>query len=98
MKKLTRAKAIKEYCLECMGCDLRRAQLMGRNPCGNGPVQASQLIRECEDIFCALYNYRTGLDQTPGQAKRIPTTRQKTVWNNLKSRQKLKRIATCAQS
>jgi hypothetical protein len=90
MNRLTRAKAIKEHCLECMGCDLRRAKLIGREPCGNGPVQAAQMVRECEDKFCSNYNYRTGRETTPGMKKRIVAVNVKNALHEGRKRQKEK--------
>jgi len=84
MKRLTRAKSIKLFCLSCFGWE------EGREKGYTGHDQAVKMVRECESIDCALYNFRTGAETTPGRTKLIPTARQKAVRNRLKTLPKTK--------
>lgn len=97
-ERLTRAKAIKEWCLECMGCDFRRAKLTGRKACGTGPIQAAQMVRECEDKNCPLYNFRTGIETTPGITKKILTDSVRNALDEGRKRQKEKQALIYAQN
>lgn len=79
--------------MECMGWDGYRGGNVGTKK-----DVAIRLARECESRSCPLYNFRTGVETTPGREKKIPTAQQKTVQDALKSRQKLKKVAIQAQS
>jgi len=80
MKRITRSRAIKEFCKTCFGCD----EWYG-GKVGTTKDMAIKMVRECESEECPLYNFRTGVDTTPQRKKLIPTERQKAVRNRLKT-------------
>ena len=51
LKRLTRGKAIREFCLQCMG--------MERGTRAGVKTASSEVLR-CSDTGCPLYRYRTG--------------------------------------
>ncbi len=86
-KRLTRARAVKEFCKTCFGWDGWYGERVGTSS-----DMAIKMVRECESTECPLFNFRTGVDTTPGRAKRTPTTQQETVRNRLKTRSKVKKV------
>jgi len=87
MKRITRAKAVKEFCKTCFGCD----EWYGGKS-GTTKDVAIKMVRECESTNCPLYNFRTGVETTPGLVKRVQTVKQEAYSNSLKSHQKQKEV------
>jgi len=84
MKRITRAKCIKLFCLSCYGWK------EGGGKVYTGHDQAIKMVRECESEECPLYNFRTGTDTTPDRPKKIPTARQTVARNRFKTAPKPK--------
>jgi len=92
MNRITRAKAVKYFCMACMGWD----GFYG-GKVGTGSSEAVKLVRECESKDCPLYNFRTGRETTPGLPKKFSTEQLDYMRNNAKSLQKSKKVSTYAQ-
>ena len=89
MKRITRAKAVKLFCMTCFGWT-------GSNE-GTGPGDAVKMVRECESKNCYLYNFRTGRETTPGLPKKFSPEQLEVSRKRIKSRQKIKKVSTYVQ-
>jgi len=92
-KRLTRARAVKEFCKTCMGWDGWYGGKVGTKP-----QEASRMVTNCESKNCPLYNFRTGRETTPGVSKPTSILHKDYVEKKLKNLHKLKKVAIHAQS
>jgi len=71
--RLTRGRAIRLFCLECMGYDKHRSG----STHSVSRMEAAYQVKDCTDLECPLYNYRTGTETGGNRPRRAPKSPQK---------------------